>query len=143
MTYRISWQKEDLLFEGASPEGLKIRMDSSPEFGGKGRGPRPAELLLMALGGCTGMDVISILKKKRAQVEGLEIEVRGERSTEHPKVFTKIELVYALSGKDLKVEDIERAVELSMEKYCVVANTLKKTCPVEYSWRIRDTRAST
>jgi putative redox protein len=137
MIYRIAWQNEDLLFEGTTPEGMKVRMDSHAEFGGKGRGPRPAELLILALGGCTGMDVISILRKKKAQVEGLELEVQGERSPEHPKVWTKIELTYVFSGKDLKKEDVERAIELSMDKYCVVANTLKKTCPLEYRWRMK------
>lgn len=141
MAYTVTW-KGDIAFEGATPEGLKVMMDSHPEFGGKGRGPRPSELLLLALGGCTGMDVISILKKKRAQVESLELEIRGERSTEHPKVWTKIELVYELSGKDLKKEDIERAIQLSQEKYCVVANTLNKTCPLEYTWRMKETPAS-
>ncbi|MFQ6103758.1 MAG: OsmC family protein [Candidatus Glassbacteria bacterium] len=135
MSYRVKWT-EDLTFEGSTPEGLKVTLDASPEFGGKGRGPRPAEILLLGLGGCTGMDVISILKKKRAQVESMEMEIDAERSSEHPKVFTKISLTYVFKGKDLKEEDIKRAIELSTEKYCVVGAMLKKACPIEYNWRI-------
>ena len=135
MSYRVKWT-EDLTFEGTTPEGLSVVLDASPEFGGKGRGPRPAELLLLGLGGCTGMDVISILKKKRAQVESLVMEIDAERANEHPKVFTKIGLTYVVKGKNLKEEDVKRAIELSTEKYCVVGAMLGKTCPVEYRWRI-------
>jgi putative redox protein len=136
MTYHVNWT-EDLTFEGTTPDGLKITMDASPEFGGHERGPRPAELLLLGLGGCTGMDVLSILRKKRAQVNSMEIKIEAERSTEHPKVFTKIMVTYILQGEDLKESDVDRAVELSTEKYCVVGTMLKHACPVEYSWETK------
>jgi len=136
MTYHVSW-KENLVFEGTTPEGLSITMDASPEFGGEGKGPRPAQLLLMGLGGCTGMDVMSILKKKRADVQSLDIEIEAERSTDHPKIFTRISVTFIFEGNDLKESDIDRAVELSTEKYCVVGNMLEKACPIEYSWKIR------
>jgi putative redox protein len=136
MTYHVSWT-EDLTFKGSTPEGLDITMDASPEFGGGGRGPRPAELLLLGLGGCTGMDVMSILKKKRADVKSLDIEIEAERSTEHPKIFTKIVVTYIVGGDDLKESDINRAVELSTEKYCVVGSMLKQACPIEYNWKIK------
>jgi putative redox protein len=136
MTYRVNWT-EDLTFEGHTPDGLSMTMDASPEFGGKGRGPRPGETLLLGLGGCTGMDVMSILKKKRAQVENLEIEIEAEKATEHPKVFTSISVTYIVTGKDIKESDVARAVELSTEKYCVVGQMLKATCPIEYKWEIR------
>jgi len=136
MTYRVSWT-EDLTFKGSTPEGLDITMDASSEFGGNGRGPRPVELLLLGLGGCTGMDVMSILKKKRADVKSLDIEIESERSTEHPKIFTKIEVKYIFGGNDLKESDINRAVELSTEKYCVVGSMLKKACSIEYTWKIK------
>ncbi len=136
MPYHVNWT-EDLAFEGTTPDGLKIHMDASPEFGGKGRGPRPAELLLLGLGGCTGMDVVSILKKKRAEIESLELEIEAERSTEHPKVFTKINVTFIVTGEDLKESDVARAIELSTEKYCVVGSMLKQACPVEYNWTIR------
>jgi len=136
MPYRVKWT-EDLAFEGTTPDGLKITMDASPEFGGKGRGPRPAEPLLLGLGGCTGMDVVSILRKKRARIESLEIEIEAERSADHPKVFTKINVNYIIAGGDLKESDVQRAIELSTEKYCVVGAMLKQACPVEYNWTIK------
>lgn len=137
MTYKLTWT-EDLTFEGETPEGLKITMDASPEFGGKGRGPRPAELLLLGLGGCTGMDVVSILKKKRAQIESVEIEIEAERSKEHPKVFTEINVEFVIGGKNLKGDDIDRAIELSAEKYCVVGAMIKQSCSINYSWRMKE-----
>jgi putative redox protein len=135
--YRLTWT-EDLTFESETPEGLGVTMDASPEFGGKGRGPRPAELLLLGLGGCTGMDVVSILRKKRAPIESVDIEIETERAKEHPKVFTKIEVRFVIGGKGVKGEDVERAIALSSEKYCVVGAMIKGSCEVNYSWRMKD-----
>jgi putative redox protein len=96
-----------------------------------GAGPTPMGLLLMAFGGCTGMDVVSILEKMRIEIEGLEIDVKGERSEEHPKTYRSIELVYRISG-EVDEEKAKRAVELSMEKYCSVSAMLKKSAEVNY-----------
>lgn len=137
MTYKLTWT-EDLTFEGETPENLGVTMDASPEFGGKGRGPRPAELLLLGLGGCTGMDVVSILRKKRAPIESVEVEMEAERAKDHPKVFTKIDVRFVIGGKDVKGEDVDRAIELSAEKYCVVGAMIKDSCTINYSWRMKD-----
>ena len=95
-------------FEGANAEGLRIVMDAHPEHGGTRGGPAPMETLLLALAGCTGMDVVSILKKMRAPVDWLTVEVGGERADEHPRVFTKIHLRYIAAGSGLRPERLRK-----------------------------------
>ena len=124
-------------FAGASAEsGGKITMDSRPEHGGTGLGPSPMETVLLALAGCTGMDVVSILETMRAPLAGLEIRVSGDRADEHPRVFTRIRLEYIVRGNDLKPEQVGRAVQLSQEKYCSVSAMLRASAELTYSWRI-------
>ncbi len=107
-------------------------MDASPEHGGSGAGPAPMETVLIALAGCTGMDVIAILQKMRAPLRELRIEVEAERATDHPRVFTAIHLRYHLSGEGLKPEQVVRAVTLSQERYCSVAGMLRATARITY-----------
>ena len=106
-------------------------MDSKKEPSGLEKAPTPMDTVLIALGGCTGMDVVSILEKMRVRFESLEIEVRGERNEEHPRVYTKIEIVYRIKG-DVDEEKVKKAVELSMERYCSVAAMLKKSAEIEH-----------
>lgn len=115
--------------------GHHVIMDTNAEFGGKDRGPRPKMLLLSALGGCTGMDVISILKKMKVEVEEFKVTAQTEVSQEHPKVFTKIHIIYDFKGKNLPEDKLKKAVELSQEKYCAVSAMLKKTAPLTYEIR--------
>jgi putative redox protein len=123
-------------FIGETESGNKIRMDIAMEKGGGNTGPTPMELVLLALGGCTGLDVISILEKKRAKLEGMEIKIEAEKTENHPKVFKNIKIEYLFQGKDLKESDLKTAIELSQEKYCSVSAILKKTAELSYSWTI-------
>ena len=112
-----------------------VTMDTSANGGGSDAGASPMELVLMALAGCTAMDVESILRKKRAGMTKLEINVEGERATEPPKVFTKIHLDYIIHG-DVRRIDAEQAVSLSQEKYCSVSAMLKHAAEVTYDIQI-------
>ncbi|MGK7396256.1 MAG: OsmC family protein [Candidatus Cyclobacteriaceae bacterium M3_2C_046] len=138
MKHQISchW-KEALAFE-AEVNGHQVKMDANPEAGGKDFGPRPKQLMLSALAGCTGMDVASLLKKMRIEVDGFDISVSGELSEEHPKYYTQIHLIYQFKGKDLNKEKIYRAVELSQEKYCGISKMLKSASELTFEIKYLD-----
>lgn len=138
MEATLRWEG-GMRFQGTAESGGPITLDARPEHGGTGRGPSPMETVLLALAGCTGMDVVSILGKMRAPLEGLEIRVSGDRADEHPRVFTKIRVEYVLRGHDLRPDQAGRAVELSQEKYCSVSAMLRKTAELTYTWRIDGT----
>jgi putative redox protein len=111
---------EDMSFE-SEIDGHKIVVDAKPEVGGKDRGPRPKQMMLAALGGCTSMDVISILKKMRVEVKSLNVIVEGELTEEHPRHFTKMHVTYEVEGDNLPLDKIQKAVSMSEEKYCGVS----------------------
>ena len=123
--------KGDLSFE-AEVDGHRIMMDARPEAGGKGRGPRPKPLMMVSLAGCTGMDVASLLKKMRVEVESFTVRVEGELTETHPKHFTAMHVIYEFKGKDLPMDKLKRAVELSQENYCGVSATYKKAMALTY-----------
>jgi putative redox protein len=125
-----------LQFVGESATGHAIVMDGDPDVGGNDTAPRPMELLLLGLGGCTGMDTISILKKKKQPVEGLEIVLRGEKADNHPKRYTKIQMEYVVKGKGIDETAVKRAIQLSTEKYCSVKATLEEKTDISFSYRI-------
>jgi putative redox protein len=125
------WAK-GMAFEANMSEH-KLVLDSDPKFGGEGRGPRPKPLLLLSLAGCTGMDVVSLLKKMRVEFEDLIIKVTGELTDEHPKYYHKIHLTYQIKGKDLNNNKVEKAVNLSQDKYCGVTYMLKKAAEITYN----------
>ena len=127
---------EAMQFKGVVPIGPELVMDAAEEAGGQGKGPRPLEMLLLALGGCTGMDVISILRKKRMDVTGYDIDVRAERAQEHPRVYTSIYVEHTIRGRGITHEAVERAIELSDTKYCSVGAMLRKAVPVTVTYRI-------
>jgi putative redox protein len=135
MKARIKWV-ENLCFIGESDSGHTIVLDGPPEMGGKNLSIRPMEMVLIGLGGCTAIDVITILKKQRQAVTDCVIEVEAERSDESPKVFTQIHIHYILSGKALKSEQVKRALDLSTEKYCSVSAMLAKTAKMTYDYKI-------
>ncbi len=135
----VRWT-ENTQFVGVSGTNHSVVMDTDAEHGGDNIGAKPMELLLIALAGCTGMDVVSILKKMRVEFAGLEIKVRGERREEHPRIFTRIDLEYIIYGTRIDENAVKRAVDLSMEKYCSVTGMIKNTCPVNYTYRIRKER---
>ena len=118
--------------------GHKIMMDASEEAGGEDRGVRPKPLQLVALGGCTGMDVVSILKKMRVEVEDFEMIIEAEMTEEHPKHYSEIHVIYQFKGKDLPMDKLEKAVSMSEEKYCGVSALYKKAIPVTTSIRVVD-----
>ena len=100
----------------------RIDLDAEASVGGVGVGPQPHRLLLLAMAGCTAMDVISILRKKRQQVSGLRVEVQGSRAEQHPKVYTRFEVLYQVRGTTIDPRAVERAIELSTTRYCPVIN---------------------
>ncbi len=106
--------------------GHEIILDAIPEVGGENRGPRPKPFMLVALGGCTAMDVISILKKMRVEVVDLNVKVEGDLTEEHPMHFNKIHVIYEFKGKDLPLEKLQKAVNLSEERYCGVSAVYSK-----------------
>lgn len=117
---------EDMSFE-SEIDGHKIVIDAKPEVGGKDRGPRPKQMMLAALGGCTSMDVISILKKMRVEVKSLNVIVEGELTEEHPRHFTKMHVIYEVEGDNLPLDKIQKAVNMSEEKYCGVSAVYRQT----------------
>jgi putative redox protein len=121
----------DLAFE-AEVDGHKIYMDSSQEHGGKNTGPRPKPLMMVALAGCTGMDVAAILKKMREEVEELTIEVEGDVTEEHPKRFEGMKIIYRLKGKGINRRNVEKAVDLSTKRYCGVSANYIKAFPITH-----------
>lgn len=125
---------EDMSFE-SEIDGHKIVVDAKPEVGGKDRGPRPKQLMLAALGGCTAMDVVSILKKMRVEIKGLDVKVEGELSEDHPKRFLKMHVIYELEGENIPLDKVKKAVSLSEERYCGVNAVYKEA--MELSSEIR------
>ena len=109
-----------------------VRIDTSGPLGDD-TGPSPKKLLLSSLAGCTGMDVASLLKKMRVDLDGFEMDIEADLTEEHPKVYSEIRLIYRFYGSNLKRKKIEEAVRLSQEKYCGVSEMLKKNSPLEYS----------
>jgi putative redox protein len=120
-----------LAMAGKAASGHWVPMDTTPDVGGTDGGSRPVELLLLALGGCTSMDVLSILAKKRIKLDDFELAIEAERAEEHPRVLTRIDLVYHFYGDDLRGPDLQQAVHLSHEKYCSVSAMLRRSAPVE------------
>jgi len=116
-------------FVALSPSGHALAMDSDRQ---SNTGPGPMELLLMALGACTATDIVIILEKKRQKLQSLEVICSGERAADPPQVWTKLEILFRLRGK-LEESSVQRAIQLSEEKYCSVSATLKKSA--ELSWR--------
>jgi len=136
MKAKITWMNHRT-FVAESGSGHAVVLDGAPEHGGRNLGVRPMEMLLMGLGGCTAFDVVMILEKGREKVTGCEVSVEGERATEDPKVFTKVKIVYELKGENLKPAAVERAIALSMEKYCSATIMFDKAgAEIEHEWRI-------
>ncbi len=122
---------KNMAFE-TSLNGHKLIIDASEDNGGENLGPRPKALMLVALGGCTGMDVVSILKKMRVEFEKFEIVVEGDTADEHPKKFLKMKVNYNFTGKDLPLEKIQKAVDLSRERYCGVYASYKDSIEIDH-----------
>lgn len=120
---------ENMAFE-ADVNGHKIVLDAAEPVGGENRGPRPKPLMLTALAGCTGMDVVSILKKMRVKFDDFNVTVEGDLTDDHPKQYYKMNVIYEFKGKDLPLEKLKKAVSLSEENYCGVSALYKKAIEV-------------
>ena len=116
--------------------GHKIVVDAKEEFGGEDKGPRPKALMMLALAGCTGMDVVSILKKMRVELDDFNVRIESELSEEHPKYYTKMHIVYEFKGSNLDMEKLTKAIELSQERYCGVSASYRKAMDLTYEIKI-------
>ena len=125
-----------MLGKGGSNHWLP--MDAEEKVGGENGATRPMELILVGLGGCTGMDVVSIMKKKRVPFVDFEVELEADRAEEYPKVFTKIKIHFKIYGKNINSKDVERAIELSETKYCSASEMLRKTAEIVTTYEIID-----
>lgn len=131
-------QLDGITFAGKTDSNHWIMMDGPEEFGGSNAGIRPKELLMISLGGCTGSDVASILKKKRIKFDGFEMNISAESTDDHPKVYTKMNIEYVFYGQDIKESDVERAIELSQTKYCGVTAMFEKAMEITHTFRIEE-----
>jgi putative redox protein len=129
-------QINGISFAAKSDSNHWITMDGPDESMGSNAGPRPKELVLMGLGGCTASDVVNILTKKRVQLDNLEMNLTADVSDEHPKVFTKVHLEFIFHGDDIPEKDVERAIELSHSKYCSVTKMLEPSIEITHSYKI-------
>ena len=138
MDCTVSWLGNGgMAFSAETGSGHLLNMDGAPEAGGKNLAPRPMELLLAGAGGCSAFDVVLILQKSRQAVSGCDVKLKAERANEDPKVFTKIDLHFIVTGKDLDQTKVERAVKLSHDKYCSATAMLAKTAELTYSIEVR------
>ncbi|MGV8711882.1 MAG: OsmC family protein [Nitrosomonas sp.] len=135
MKTRIIW-KGNVSFLAESGSGHSVLMDGAPEAGGQNAGPRPMEMLLMGLGGCTAFDVVMILKKGRHDIQDCVVEIEAQRASEDPKVFTDIHLHFIVTGKNMNSQHIERAIDLSAEKYCSASIMLKSTAKITHDFEL-------
>ncbi len=130
----LAWQGK-MSFE-TNLDGHKIIVDAPEEAGGEDRGPRPKKLMLVALAGCTGMDVVSLLKKMRVEYTALNIKVVGNVTEEHPKHYDAMKVIYEVSGENIDVSKVEKAVNMSVDKYCGVSATYKKALDFDFEIRV-------
>ncbi len=130
MDAKVIW-KNRMSFEGTSDSGFRVALGTTPEIGGDDDGFRPLELLAVGLAGCTAMDVISILTKKRQEVTSFEVKVHADRQEEHPKVFTHLTIEYLVGGNNIAREAVERAIQLSAEKYCPAQAMFARIVPID------------
>lgn len=137
MKARVKWV-EAATFLGETGSGHALVMDGAPEYGGRNLGPRPMELLLVGMGGCSAFDVVMILKKARQQIADCVAEIEATRADTEPKVFTHIHVHFIVKGKDLSDKQVERAVQLSAEKYCSASIMLGKTAKITHDYEIQD-----
>jgi putative redox protein len=136
MPVKVKWLEKSA-FAGRSESGHWVMMDSTFN-GGDGAAPSPIELVLIGLGGCSGIDLVAILQKMRQDVTGVDIEIEGVRAEEHPRVYEKVRVVYHVHGKNLNHDRVKAAVELSDEEYCAIAAMLRKTADYAYDVVIHD-----
>lgn len=136
MECRVKWISDGMSFVAETGTNHALVMDGAPEAGGRNLAPRPMELLLAGTGGCAAFDVVLILKKARQAITGCEVSLQAQRAEREPQVFTHIHFHFRVTGKQLKAEAVERAIELSKEKYCSASIMLGKTAEITYDYAI-------
>jgi len=134
---KIKWM-QDVSFKGSSESGHEVVLDGPEELGGKGLGMRPMEMMLIGMGGCTSFDVVTILKRSRQQITGCIAEIEAIRADEIPKVFTSIHIHFLIKGIDLQEKAVERAIELSANKYCSASIMLGKSVKITHDFEISE-----
>ena len=143
MDVKVSWNgPSGMSFRAETGSGHMVSMDGAPDGGGHNLAPRPMEMVLLGTGGCTAYDVVLILKRGREQVEGCDVTLRADRAETDPKVFTRIHFHFVVTGKNLKHSTVERAINLSHDKYCSASIMLAKTAAFSHSFDIVDTGAA-
>lgn len=135
MKVRVKWV-EGVTFLGETESGHAFVMDGAPEGGGRNLGPRPMETVLAGTGGCTAYDVVTILRKSRQDIVDVAVELSADRAAEDPKVFTRIHFHFIVKGRGLKPETVQRAIDLSAEKYCSASIMLGKTAEITHDFEL-------
>lgn len=141
MEAKVTW-KEKMTFSGTADSGFELPLGTEPAVGGDDDGFRPMELLAIGLAGCTAMDVLSILKKKRQEIRDFVVDVKAERASEHPKVFTRALVRYTVTGRGVDETAVVRAIELSVTRYCPANAMLSQVMPIEMVYEIYEDEAS-
>ena len=141
MECRVKWL-DHMTFVGESGSGHAVVLDGAPEHGGRDMGFRPMEMLLLGLGGCTAFDVVSILKKSRQAITDCEVKIDSDRAEEIPKVFTRIHIHFIITGNSLDPVKVEKAVNLSADKYCSASKILEKTAEMTHDFEIVELQSS-
>lgn len=131
----INW-KQGMTFAGSADSGHAVQMDAGAAVGGGNNGVRPMEMIALGLAGCTGMDVISVMQKKRQQVTQFDVHLNADRSVDHPKVFTRAVITYVFTGKSIEEDAVLRSIELSATKYCPVHAMLEQAFPIDMHYEI-------
>jgi putative redox protein len=137
MECKVSWMGQDgMAFAAETGSGHLVTMDGAPEGGGRNLSPRPMEMVLLGTGGCTAYDVVMILKKSRQEIAGCSVTLKAERASEDPKVFTRVHFHFTVTGKNLNPATVERAINLSHDKYCSASIMIAKTAELTHSFDI-------
>lgn len=137
MKARVKWL-ESMTLVGEAGSGHAVVMDAAPAVGGRDLGVRPMEMLLLGMGGCTAIDVLHMLQKGRQEVTDCVVELEAERAETDPKVFTRIQMRYIVTGRGLNEAQVKRAIALSAEKYCSASVMLGKTAAITHTWEVRE-----
>lgn len=135
MKARVKWL-DNMSFVGESGSGHSVVMDGAPDSGGRDLAPRPMEMVLMGMGGCTAFDVVLILQRARQPIDDCIVELSAERAESTPKVFTKIHVHYIVKGRGLSEKQVEKAIKLTAEKYCSVSIMLAATVEITHDFEI-------
>jgi putative redox protein len=135
MDAKVTWSKR-LSFIGEADTGFSVPLGANPQVGGDNDGFRPMELIAIGIAGCTAMDVISILQKKRQNVTAFEVQFHSQQAQDHPRVFTQLEIEYLIRGHDIDEIAVQRALELSENKYCPAQAMFNQILPIELSYKI-------